>query len=96
MAHVDLTRDDDGPQENPSLKSENSPALSASSQSASPAPVGIASLPAKPTPVSKAPKVPTSEYDFFIVLDFEATCDDGKPAEELLVTPVSYRVCLDP
>ncbi|KAF9999738.1 hypothetical protein BGZ79_006662 [Entomortierella chlamydospora] len=51
-----------------------------------------ASLPAKPTPVSKAPKVPTSEYDCFIVLDFEATCDDNKPASELLVTGATSEI----
>ncbi|KFH65871.1 hypothetical protein MVEG_07974 [Podila verticillata NRRL 6337] len=44
------------------------------------------------SPASKAPKVPTSEYDCFIVLDFEATCDDHKPAGELLVTPATSEI----
>lgn len=51
-------------------------------------PTAPSSLPSKPAAVSKAPRVPTSEYDFYIVLDFEATCDDNKPAAELLVTGV--------
>ncbi|KAF9355340.1 hypothetical protein BGX26_006683 [Mortierella sp. AD094] len=64
---------------------------SSTSNSALSAP-SSASLPAKPTPVSKAPKVPTSEYDCFIVLDFEATCDDNKPASELLVTGATSEI----
>ncbi|KAK5809878.1 hypothetical protein F5H01DRAFT_368680 [Linnemannia elongata] len=51
------------------------------------------SLPAKPTPAaSKAPRIPTSEYDYFIVVDFEATCDEGKPAAELLVTSATAEI----
>ncbi|KAG0223041.1 hypothetical protein BGW42_006161 [Actinomortierella wolfii] len=45
-----------------------------------------------PAPVSKAPKVPTNEYDCYIVLDFEATCDDNKAKEELLVTPTTQEI----
>ncbi|KAK3812026.1 MAG: hypothetical protein J3Q66DRAFT_50846 [Benniella sp.] len=52
-----------------------------------------ASLPAKPTSaVSKAPKVPTSEYDYYIVLDFESTCDENKPEAEPLITPATSEI----
>ncbi|KAF9194458.1 hypothetical protein BGZ51_009538 [Haplosporangium sp. Z 767] len=46
----------------------------------------------KTNTASKAPKVPTSEYDYYIVLDFEATCDDNKPAAELLVTGATSEI----
>ncbi|KAF9976988.1 hypothetical protein BGZ65_007596 [Modicella reniformis] len=70
---------------------DGSSATSASASTlASPA---SAALPAKPTSAaSKAPKVPTSEYDYYIVLDFEATCDDNKPVAELLVTGATSEI----
>ncbi|KAG0317883.1 hypothetical protein BGZ99_005966 [Dissophora globulifera] len=74
----------------PSAKS--SPTSSADGSSSTLTAPASASLPAKPTPVSKAPKIPTSEYDYFIVLDFEATCDDNKPAAELLVTGATSEI----
>ncbi|KAI1290503.1 hypothetical protein EDD11_009218 [Mortierella claussenii] len=68
-----------------------SPASSADGSTTLTAPAS-ASLPAKPSAVSKAPKIPTSEYDYYIVLDFEATCDDNKPASELLVTGATSEI----
>ncbi|KAF9923388.1 hypothetical protein FBU30_006544 [Linnemannia zychae] len=71
------------------------PAAKTSTQGSSTTTVAPASssLPAKPTPAaSKAPRIPTSEYDYFIVVDFEATCDDGKPASELLVTKATSEI----
>ncbi|KAG0364109.1 hypothetical protein BGZ54_007838 [Gamsiella multidivaricata] len=73
----------------PLLASSTGASTPASTLSAAPA---SASLPAKPVPVSKAPKIPTSEYDYYIVLDFEATCDDNKPASELLVTSATSEI----
>ncbi|ORY97118.1 hypothetical protein BCR41DRAFT_228231 [Lobosporangium transversale] len=70
-------------------KSSTTTSVDGSSSLTAPA---SASLPAKPTTVSKAPKIPTSEYDYYIVLDFEATCDDNKPASELLVTAATSEI----
>ncbi|KAF9586330.1 hypothetical protein BGW38_006812 [Lunasporangiospora selenospora] len=44
------------------------------------------------TQTSKAPRVPTSDYDYFIVIDLEATADDNKPAAELLVTGATSEI----
>ncbi|KAG0349403.1 hypothetical protein BG004_006432 [Podila humilis] len=83
---------------------KNTPsAEGATSTPGAPTPVATSSTPAPTSSIqpkttaaasatSKAPKVPTSEYDYFIVLDFEATCDDHKPAEELLVTPATSEI----
>ncbi|KAF9428834.1 hypothetical protein BGZ94_000841 [Podila epigama] len=56
------------------------------------APVTATTAASTSSPALKAPKVPTSEYDYFIVLDFEATCDDHKPTSELLVTPATSEI----
>jgi hypothetical protein len=72
------------------IKLEGSTGTASLSTLAAPA---SASLPAKPTSaVSKAPKVPTSEYDYYVVLDFESTCDENKPESEPLITPVSNHL----
>ncbi|KAI8606135.1 hypothetical protein EDD21DRAFT_54227 [Dissophora ornata] len=76
----------------PATSTKSSPTSSADGSSSTLTAPASASLPAKPTAASKAPKVPTSEYDYFIVLDFEATCDDNKPASELLVTGATSEI----